>query len=137
MGACFSALLELERAKAIPMVAAFLDDGEETAAEAAFALAETHARAALDALIARRRKGADSWLGPALDNAIALTRLPEAMDFLVATIEKEPRNAVSALESISRVNVSPEMRARVATAAARSRSERLREMVEQLFPAPA
>jgi hypothetical protein len=134
MGACFSALLELDRTRAIPMVSGFLDDGEETAAEAAFALAETHAPAALDALIARRRKGVDSWLGPALDNAIALTRLPEAMEFLLGVIEKEPRQAASALESISRVNVSPEMRVRILAAAARSRSERLHELVAQFFP---
>ena len=70
MGSAFSSLLGMDAAKAIPLVAQFLDDPEETAAEAAFALAATHTPEALTALISRRRKGADGWFAGALDNAI-------------------------------------------------------------------
>src|SRR5271168_1500315 len=66
LGACFSALLSMEhndKLGTISLVADFLDDAEEAAAEAAYALAETHESAALTALIDRRRKGADSWFG--------------------------------------------------------------------------
>jgi hypothetical protein len=137
LGACFSALLGMEhndRLSAISLVADFLDDGEEAAAEAAFALAETHEPAALTALIDRRRMGADTWFGSVLDQAIVLSRLPEGMDFLLVVIEKDVRQAASALEAISRVHGSPEVRAKVAQSVARSRSERVQLAFRQYFP---
>jgi HEAT repeat protein len=137
LGACFSALLSMEqndRLGAISLVADFLDDGEEAAAEAAFALAETHEPAALSALIDRRRKGAELWFGSVLDQAIVLSRLPEGMDFLLGVVEKDARNAGSALEAISRVHSSPEVRARVAQSVARARSERVLLAFQQYFP---
>jgi len=137
LGACFSALLSMEdndRLGAISLVADYLDSGEEAAAEAALALAETHEPAALTALIDRRRKGADSWFGSVLDQAIVLIRLPEGMDFLLGVIEKDARQAASALEAISRVHSSPEVCARVAQSVARSRSERVQQAFLQFFP---
>lgn len=139
LGACFSALLGMEhndRLGAISLVADFLDHGEEAAAEAAFALAETHEPSALSALIDRRRKGAEAWFTSVLDQAIVLSRLPEAMDFLLAVIEKDPRQAPSALEAISRVHNSPEVRARVEQSVIRARSERVLLAFRQYFPAP-
>lgn len=140
LGACFSALLSMDhsdKAATIGLVADFLDDGEESAAEAAFALAETHDPAALAALIARRRKGADAWLASALDHAIVLTRLPEGMEFLLGVIAGDPRQAGSALEAISRVHNSSEIRARVASAVAHSESERVMLAYRQYFPESA
>jgi len=137
LGACFSALLGMEhgdRLGTISLVADFLDDAEESAAEAAFALAETHEPAALTALIERRRKGADTWLGSVLDQAIVLTRLPEGMDFLLSVIERDVRQSASALEAISRVHSSAEVRARVEQAVARSKSERVLLAFRQYFP---
>ena len=137
LGACFSALLGMEhddKLGIVSMVADFLDDGEEAAAEAAFALAETHEPAALTALIDRRRKGADTWFASVLDQAIVLSRLPEGMDFLLGIIEKDVRQAPSALEAISRVYNSPEVRARVAQSVARARSERVLLAFQQYFP---
>jgi hypothetical protein len=136
LGACFSSLLaiEHERAATIVLVADFLNDGEDAAAEAAYSLAETHDAAALAVLIARRRKGADAWFGSVLDNAIALTRLPEGMDFLLDVVEKDVRQAASAIEAISRVHNSPEVRARVAEAAGKARNERVLLAFRQHFP---
>ena len=137
LGACFSALLSMEHTdieQTILLVADFLDDGEEAAAEAAFALAETHHQAALAALINRRKRPADGWFGSVLDNAIALTRLSAGMEFLLGIIEKDPRQAASALEAISRVYHSPEVRARVAESVARARSERVEGAFRQHFP---
>jgi len=139
LGACFSALFGMEhndRLGAISLVADFLDDGEEAAAEAAFALAETHEPAALAPLIDRRRQGADAWFGSVLDQAIVLSRLPEGMDFLLGVIEKDVRQAPSALDAISRVHSSPEVRARVAQSVARSKSERVLLAFRQHFPEP-
>jgi hypothetical protein len=154
MGACFSALLGMDqmgqmnpmdqmnqihgdKQAAIALVGELLDDDEEVAAEAAFALAETHESAALVALIKRRRKGADTWFLSALDQAIVLTRLPEGVDFLLGVIEQDVRHAGSALEAISRVHDSPEMRARVAASVARADSERVELAFRQFFPETA
>jgi HEAT repeat protein len=140
LGACFSALLGMEhndKLGTISLVADFLDDAEEAAAEAAYALSETHESAALTALIDRRRMGADTWFGSVLDQAIVLTRLPEAMDFLLGVIEKDVRQAASALEAISRVHNSPVVRARVEQAVARSKSERVQLAFRQYFPETA
>jgi HEAT repeat protein len=137
LGACFSALLGMEhndKLDAISLVSDFLDDGEEAAAEAAFALAETHEPAALSALIDRRRKGADAWFGSVLDQAIVLSRMPEGMDFLLGVIEKDARQAASALEAISRVHSSSEVRARVAQSVAKGRNERVQLAFRQYFP---
>lgn len=140
LGACFSALLGMDyvdKPGTIALLAGFLDDEEEAAAEAAFALAETHEPSALAALIERRRKGADTWFVSALDQAIVLTRLPEGVDFLLGVIEQEVRHAGSALEAISRVHNSPEMRARVAASVARADSERVDLAFRQFFPEAA
>lgn len=137
LGACFSALLKMEnsdRAGTISLVADFLDDGEEAAAEAAFSLAETHEPAALKALVERRRSGADTWFGSVLDHAIALTRLQEGMDYLLGVIERDPRQASSALEAISRVHSSAVVRARVGQSVARAKSERVTAAFRQYFP---
>jgi HEAT repeat protein len=137
LGACFSALLGMEhndRLGAISLVADFLDGAEEAAAEAAFALAETHEPAALSALIDRRRNGAEAWFGSVLDHAIVLTRLQEGMDFLLGVIEKDVRQAASAIEAISRVHNSAEVRARVELAVNRSKSERVQLTFRQYFP---
>jgi HEAT repeat protein len=134
MGAAFSALLEMDGAKAIPLVAGFLDDPEEIAAEAGFALAATHAPEALAALVARRRKGADAWFGAALDNAIALTRLPEAVDFLIQSIKRDERQSATALEAISRVYSGEEIRLRVKAAVTDAGSGRLEALFREYFP---
>jgi hypothetical protein len=140
LGAGFSALLGMDhgdKPAAIALIGEFLDDDEEAAAEAAFALAETHEPAALAALIKRRRKGADTWFLSALDQAIVLTRLPEGLDFLLGVIEEDVRHAGSALEAISRVHASPEIRARVAASVARADSERVELAFRQFFPESA
>jgi hypothetical protein len=137
LGASFSALLGMEHKDSdatIALVAGFLDDGEEAAAEAAFALAETHNQAALVALIQRRKRPSDSWFSSVLDNAIALTRLSAGMDFLLSLIETDPRQAASALEAISRVYHSPEIRLRVAESVTKAGNERVEVAFRQHFP---
>src|ERR1035438_2214078 len=63
LGAVYSALLTLEGTRAIDLVAAALKEGDDLAAEAAFALAEMRAPEALAALTARLRAGVDGWVG--------------------------------------------------------------------------
>jgi len=137
LGACFSAILDMDegdRAGSIALIAEFLDAGEESAGEAAFALAETHDPAALTALIGHRRKGTDAWFTSIIDRAIVLTRLPEAMDFLLTLLEKDPRQASSILEAISQVHQSPEIMARARVTVERADSERAFEAFRKFFP---
>jgi len=137
MGSCFSALLGMEdgdEAAAITLVAGMMDEEDEIAGEAALALAESRVPQVLDAMIARRRRSVSAWLGTVIDHAIALTRLPEAFDYLLGVIEREPRHAESALEAMSRVPISLEVRARVEKAVKRAESERLWQAWRQFFP---
>jgi hypothetical protein len=125
LGQCFTALLAIERDAAIPFVAGFLEAGDDPAAEAAFALAEIRNPAALAVLLARQKDSADPWFAGVLLSAIALTRLPEAIDFLLAMIEREEREAPAAIEALSRVASGEELQARLKHAVGATGSERL------------
>lgn len=127
--ACFGALLAIERSAAIAFVAGFLDAGDEEAGEAAFALAETHLPEALAALLGRKRGCVDEWFGSVLLSAVALTRLPEAMDFLMDLIVRDTRDAPLAIEAIGRTGPSDELRTRVEQAVEQADSARLRALV--------
>ena len=131
LGAVYSALLSVEGTAAIPLVAKALEEGDDTAAEAAFALAELRSAAALAALLARLRAGADAWFTSVLLSAIALTRHPEAMEFLLAMIARDAREAPEAIEAIGRTAPSPELRARVEQCVKQVDSLRLRKAFNQ------
>jgi hypothetical protein len=127
LGAVYSALLSLDGPAAIPLVVKALEEGDDTAAEAAFALADMRNPEALAALLARLRPGADSWFTSVLLSSIALTRLPEAFDFLLALVARDAREAPEAIEAIGRIAPNPELRARVEQAVEQADSPRLRQ----------
>jgi hypothetical protein len=135
LGTVYSALLSLEGAAAIPLVSKALEAGDDTAGEAAFALADLHSDEALAALQTRLRGGADAWFTSVLLSAIALTRLPEAIDFLLAMIARDTREAPDAIEAIGRTAPSAELRARVEQAVEQADSMRLRQAFRQHLPA--
>jgi HEAT repeat protein len=138
LGAVYSTLLDLEGVQAISLVAQYLEAGDDLAAEAAFALADMRAPEALAVLLARLRDGADTWFGSVLLSAIALTRLPEAVDFLISLVERDAHEAAAAIEAIGRIAPSEEIRARVEQAVAQADSPRLRQAFrEHLPPRPA
>jgi len=134
LGAVYSSLLSLEGAAAIPLVVGALDDGDDTSAEAAFALADLRSTEALAALLTRFRAGADAWFTSVLLSAIALTRLPEAMDFLIATIARNAREAPEAIEALGRSAPSAELGARVEQAVEQADSQRLRQALREHLP---
>jgi HEAT repeat protein len=136
LGSVYSSLLAVEGAQAIPLIAAALKDGGDLAAEAAFALADMRAPEALASLIERLRAGADTWFTSVLLSAIALTRLPEAIDFLLGLIACDAREAPQAIEAIGRAAPSAELRARVQQAVEKTGSERLGQALRQHLPAP-
>jgi hypothetical protein len=135
LGQCFSALLGIERDAAIGFVASFLEAGDDPAGEAAFALAETSHPDALAALLHRQTEEADPWFAGILLNAIALTRLPAATDFLIAMIEAEERQAPAAIEALSRSATGEESRKRLEQAVASTGSQRLRTVLREALSA--
>lgn len=134
LGQCFSALLAIERDGAIPFVARFLDAGDDPAGEAAFALAETRSPAALAVLLRRQKDFADEWFSGVLLSAIALTRLPEAVDFLIGLIEREEREAPRAIEALSRVATGDDARTRLVQAVEATGSPRLLKALRENLP---
>ncbi|MGD0631130.1 MAG: HEAT repeat domain-containing protein [Terracidiphilus sp.] len=134
LGAVYSSLLSLEGAAAIPLVAGALEDGDDTSAEAAFALADQRSPEALAALLARLHAGADAWFTSVLLSAVALTRQPEAIDVLIATIARNAREAPQAIEAIGRTAPSAELRSRVEQAVEQADSTRLRQAFREHFP---
>jgi hypothetical protein len=135
MGAVFSALLSLEGEKAIALVVSYLEDGDDLAAEGAFALADMRTPEALAALTDRLCAGADTWFGSVLLSAIALTRLPQAFDYLMAIIARDSRDAPAAIEAIGRGAPSAELIARVQQAVREIGSSRLEQAMRQHLPA--
>jgi HEAT repeat protein len=135
LGAVYSSLLAIEGTAAIPLVAKALEGGDDTAAEAAFALADMRIAEALSALLSCLRAGADAWFTSVLLCAIAMTRLPGAMDYLLATIARDAREAPDAIEAIGRTAPSLELRERVEKAVQQTDSMRLRQAFGQHLPA--
>ncbi len=134
LGAVYSSLLSLEGAAAIPLVAKALEDGGDQAAEAAFALADTRSAESLAVLLARLREGADAWFTSVLLSAIALTRLPDALEFLIAMVARDAREAPAVIEAIGRTVPTSEVRERLEQAVEQSDSPRLRQAFSVHLP---
>jgi hypothetical protein len=135
LGAVYSALLSLDGPSAIPLVAKALEEEDDTAAEAAFALADMRSAEAVAALVSRFNAGADAAFSSVLLSAIALSRRPEATDFLVAAIARNAREASAAIEAIGRMAPPAELRARVEAAVDQSDSLKLKQAFEKFLPA--
>ena len=98
LGACYSGVLHLEGPSAISWAAKFLPnpdsrpdrrgevEADATAAEAAFAIAETRTEAAFTLLKSHFQRTRDADFRDTLLNAIALTRQDGAIDFLFELI---------------------------------------------------
>lgn len=117
LAACFGSLLALEGDAAIPFISRFLPAGDDGAAEAAFALAATHSSRALDSLLEVHRgrlpATTEPWFAGVLLSAIALTRLPQALDYLIDLIEREDSDAAGAIEALAKLSPELELRDRI------------------------
>ncbi len=102
LGACYSGILRLEGVSAIPWVGRFLASADDTAAEAALAIAGTHSAEGFAALRESFVKNNDPWWRSVLLSAIALTRQDAAMEFLFELVRAESLNAEAAIEAILR-----------------------------------
>jgi hypothetical protein len=103
LGACYSGILSIEGAAAIPWVSRFLTAGDDPAAEAALAIAGTRTPEAfqvLKSLLGQPLR--DPWFRSVVLSAIALTRQTIAMDFLLNLVSDDSRDAEGAIEAILR-----------------------------------
>ncbi len=114
LGACYSGILAIEGVTAIPWVARFLAAADDSAAEAALAIASTRSPEAFSALRERfldtrslDRSG--PWFGSVVLSAIALTRQEAALEFLLELARKKSPDAEAAAEAIVRSMPSPEV----------------------------
>ena len=141
LSVCFSALLAIDRDASIVFVARFLESGDNAAAEAAFALAETHQPAALAVLLNLRLHptpaAGEPWFAGVLLSAIALTRLPQAVNYLIGLIESEDRDAPAAIEALGKLSPGTELRVRIEQAIEETGSPRLRKAWREYVPEPA
>src|SRR6266567_9228218 len=133
LSVCFSALLAIDRDASIAFVARFLERGDDAAAEAAFALAETRQPAALAALMNLRQHptpaSTEPWFAGVVLSAIALTRLPQALNFLIGLIESENREAPAVIEALAKLSPGTELRARIEQAVEETARPRLRKIL--------
>ncbi len=109
LGACYGGILRIEGASAIPWIARFLAGADETAAEAAWAIADQRSPEAFAALRERFAMERDAWFRSVLLSAIALTRQQEALDFLFQLIRAEPLNAEAAVTALVQSKPAPEV----------------------------
>jgi HEAT repeat protein len=141
LSVCFSALLAIDRDASIAFVARFLDKGDDAAAEAAFALAETHHPAALAALLNVRQHptpaASEPWFAGVLLSAIALTRVPSATNYLIGLIETEDREAPAVIEALAKMGPGTELRVRIERAIEETGSPRLTKAWLDNLPEPA
>jgi hypothetical protein len=105
LGACYSGVLHLEGPSAIPWAAKFLQHEDDTAAEAAIAIAETRTPEAfttLKKIHQTPQRAKDPWFRAALLSAIALTRQDEAFDWLLTLVQAGNDDSKDAHEALCR-----------------------------------
>lgn len=102
LGACYSGILRIEGVGAIPWMGRFLAPADDSAAEAALAIAGTHSPEGFDALRESFGKADDPWWRSVLLSAISLTRQDEALEFLLDLVRTESLDAEAAIEAVLR-----------------------------------
>ena len=102
LGACYSGVLALEGSRAIDWVARFLAREDDSGAEAAMAIAQTHTPEAFQRLRTTFGAARDPWFRDTLLASIALTRQQEATDWLLDLVAHDEANAERAQEALCR-----------------------------------
>jgi hypothetical protein len=102
LGACYSGVLALEGPGAIDWAARFLPREDDSAAEAAMAIAQTHTPEAFQRLRTAFGAARDPWFRDTLFAAIALTRQQQATDWLLDLVANDEAKADRAQEALCR-----------------------------------
>lgn len=129
LGACFSALLEIEGREGMPFVGQFLEEGGDAATEAALAIGLMRGPEAFQFLKERWEKESTP---AALLSGMALTRESEALEFLIGLVETDSASAAAAIAALASAGL-PDIRARIEAAVERSGNARLRPEIEKHF----
>src|SRR5258708_7095870 len=122
LGACFSALLSIEGRAGIAFVSRFLEAKGDEGAEAALAIGLMRTPEAPHALKQQWEHERAAEFAAILLSAIALTRQPDALDFLVDLIAADSSSAPAARAALDSAGLSPDQRAEVAAAVERKRN---------------
>ncbi|MFY9646591.1 MAG: HEAT repeat domain-containing protein, partial [Terriglobales bacterium] len=113
LGASYGGILRIEGATSIPWISRFLASGDDSAAEAALAIAGTHSPQGFQVLQQHFDKPSDPWFRSVLLSAIALTRQDAAIEFLLELIRTESQQAETAIEALLRTMPSAEITRRL------------------------
>jgi hypothetical protein len=113
LGACYSGILRIEGATAIPWISRFLASADDPAAEAALAIASTHSPQGFETLRERFAEEADPWFRSVLLSSIVLTRQDAAVRFLLDLVRTESLEAEAAIEAILRAMPNAEVTKRL------------------------
>lgn len=109
LGACYAGILRIEGLRAIAWVRSFLGAADDSAGEAALAIAGTHSMEGFLALRDSLGNASDPWFRSVLLSAIALTRQDEALGFLLDRIRQDGLDAEPAIEALMRSMPAPEV----------------------------
>jgi hypothetical protein len=107
LGACYAGVLGIEGPSAISWAAQFMTLEDDAAGEAAMAIAQTHTAQAFHVLRDRFPSIRDPWFRTVLLQAIALTRQPQATDWLLDLIARDDIQSSDAREALCRSAPSP------------------------------
>ena len=102
LGACYSGVLAMEGPAALAWATRYLPAANDSAAEAAMAIAQTHTPEAFEVLRAAFAEARDHWFRSVLLSAIALVRQVEATDWLLELIANEEQGAADAQQALCR-----------------------------------
>jgi hypothetical protein len=133
LGACFTGVLTIEGEAGLDFVGRFLDRRDDAAREAALSLGLTRDRRALELLKQARERARDGEFGELLLTAMALSRLPEAFDYLTGRVRDE--GSAAALEALASARVPEEVAQRLREAVEANGDARLRRLFEERFGA--
>jgi len=113
LGACYDGILRIEGKSAIPWVSRFLNAADDSARDAAFAIAGTFSPEGFHALRERFEGELNPEFRSVLLTAIAVTRQDAALEFLLDQVRTESLQAEAAIEAILRSLPSEEITKRL------------------------
>ncbi len=134
-GECFVAMLRLSPRKSVEFVARYVDsDDDDLKQLAILSLGESRLPAALNALTEHFRRAITGDERKPLILAIALTRLPASVDFLIQVIAEEHRQlGIEAIDAMKMYRTDATIRARIEATIEKRGEPELRRAFDRSF----
>ena len=132
---CLSSLLTIDHREHLPFVSEFLEPDDPARCEAAvLALGKSRLPEALDALTTCWKHALSSGLRQQILLAVALLRLPAAIDFLLDLVAADSEaDAIAALSALKIHDYDPRLRERIAKLVQKTGSRTLEARFERDF----